>query len=34
MLVIAHRPELVQSADRVVRLVDGVAVPEHVGSAA
>ena len=25
MLVIAHRPELVQSADRVVRLVDGVA---------
>jgi ABC-type multidrug transport system fused ATPase/permease subunit len=34
MLVIAHRPELVQSADRVVRLIDGVAVPEHVRSAA
>jgi ATP-binding cassette, subfamily C, bacterial CydD len=34
MLVIAHRPELVQSADRSVRLVDGVAVPEYVGSAA
>jgi ATP-binding cassette, subfamily C, bacterial CydD len=34
MLVIAHRPELVQSADRLVRLVDGVAVPEYVGSAA
>ncbi len=28
MLVIAHRPELVQHAHRVVRLVDGVAVPE------
>ena len=27
MLLIAHRPELVQHADRVVRLVDGVAVP-------
>jgi ATP-binding cassette, subfamily C, bacterial CydD len=26
VLVIAHRPELIQSADRVVRLVDGVAV--------
>jgi ABC-type multidrug transport system fused ATPase/permease subunit len=26
MLLIAHRPELVQHADRVVRLVDGVAV--------
>ena len=26
MLVIAHRPELVQSADRVVRLIDGAAV--------
>jgi ATP-binding cassette, subfamily C, bacterial CydD len=34
MLVIAHRPEIVQSADRLVRLVDGVAVPEYVGSAA
>ena len=28
MLLIAHRPELVQSADRVVRLVDGAAVAE------
>jgi ABC-type multidrug transport system fused ATPase/permease subunit len=26
VLVIAHRPELIQSADRVVRLIDGVAV--------
>jgi ABC-type multidrug transport system fused ATPase/permease subunit len=34
MLVIAHRPELVRSADRVVRLVDGVAAPEDVRSAA
>ena len=34
MLVIAHRPELVQSADRVVRLVDGIALPEEVRSAA
>jgi ABC-type multidrug transport system fused ATPase/permease subunit len=34
MLVIAHRPELVRSADRVVRMIDGVAVPEHVRSAA
>ena len=29
MLVIAHRPELVEHADRVVRLVDGVAVDEQ-----
>jgi len=29
MLVIAHRPELVRGVDRVVRLVDGVAVPEE-----
>jgi len=28
MLLIAHRPELVQSADRIVRLVDGAAVAE------
>jgi ATP-binding cassette subfamily C protein CydD len=28
MLLIAHRPELVQHADRVVRLVDGVALTE------
>ena len=34
MLVIAHRPELVDSADRVVRLADGVAVTERAGSAA
>ncbi len=34
MLVIAHRPELVRSADRVVRLIDGVAVAEGVRSAA
>jgi len=29
MLVIAHRPELVQDAHRVVRLVDGIAVSEE-----
>jgi ATP-binding cassette, subfamily C, bacterial CydD len=34
VLVIAHRPELVQSADRVVRVIDGAAVPEPVRSAA
>ena len=34
MLVIAHRPELVESADRVVRLLDGAAVPEQIESAA
>ena len=34
MLVIAHRPELVQSADRVVRVIDGAAVPEPARSAA
>jgi ATP-binding cassette, subfamily C, bacterial CydD len=34
MLVIAHRPELVESADRVVRLLDGVAVPDRIRSAA
>ena len=34
MLVIAHRPELVRSADRVVRLVDGMAVPAEVRTAA
>jgi ABC-type transport system involved in cytochrome bd biosynthesis fused ATPase/permease subunit len=28
LLVIAHRPELVRDADRVVALADGVAVPE------
>jgi ATP-binding cassette, subfamily C, bacterial CydD len=28
MLLIAHRPELVQSADRIVRLVDGAAIAE------
>ena len=34
VLVIAHRPELIQSADRVVRLVDGVAVAAAVMEAA
>jgi ATP-binding cassette, subfamily C, bacterial CydD len=34
MLVIAHRPELVQHVDRVVRLLDGAASPEHARSAA
>ena len=34
MLVIAHRPELVQSADRVARVIDGAAVSEPVRSAA
>ena len=34
MLVIAHRLELVRSADRVVRLVDGVAVAADVRTAA
>ena len=34
MLVIAHRPELVQIADRVVRLIDGVAVPQEGSKAA
>ncbi|MGZ4330159.1 MAG: thiol reductant ABC exporter subunit CydD [Solirubrobacteraceae bacterium] len=34
MLVIAHRPELVRHADRIVRLVDGVAVPETERAAA
>jgi ABC-type multidrug transport system fused ATPase/permease subunit len=29
VLLIAHRPELVQAADRVVRLVDGVALAAH-----
>ena len=28
MLLIAHRPELVQSADRIVRLIDGAAMAE------
>jgi len=34
VLVIAHRPELAMSADRVVRLVDGTAVSEPVRRAA
>jgi ATP-binding cassette, subfamily C, bacterial CydD len=34
MLVIAHRPELVHSADRLVRLAGGVASPDYVGSPA
>jgi ABC-type multidrug transport system fused ATPase/permease subunit len=34
VLLIAHRPELVEHADRVVRLVGGVAVPEEERTAA
>lgn len=34
MLVIAHRPELVQHADRVVQLLGGAALPEGVRRAA
>jgi ATP-binding cassette, subfamily C, bacterial CydD len=34
MLVIAHRPELVQSTDRVLRLIDGALVPEDARVAA
>ncbi|MGA2014191.1 MAG: thiol reductant ABC exporter subunit CydD [Solirubrobacteraceae bacterium] len=34
MLLIAHRPELVDTADRVIRLIDGVAMPEQGGQAA
>jgi ATP-binding cassette, subfamily C, bacterial CydD len=34
VMVIAHRPELVMSADRVVRLVGGAAVPDPVRRAA
>jgi ABC-type multidrug transport system fused ATPase/permease subunit len=34
VLVIAHRPEVIGSADRVVRLLDGVAVDERVREAA
>ena len=34
MLVIAHRPELVRSADRIVRLVDGAAMIEDCRQAA
>ncbi|MBV9940691.1 MAG: thiol reductant ABC exporter subunit CydD [Solirubrobacterales bacterium] len=34
MLVIAHRPELVQSADRVVRLVDGTGIVEEAARVA
>ena len=34
VLVIAHRPELVRYADRVVRLVDGRIMPETAGVAA
>jgi ABC-type multidrug transport system fused ATPase/permease subunit len=29
MLVIAHRPELVRDADRIVRMIDGTAVSEE-----
>lgn len=34
MLLIAHRPELVESADRVVRLIDGVTIAEEARRAA
>jgi ATP-binding cassette, subfamily C, bacterial CydD len=34
MLLIAHRPELVQSSDRVVHLIDGVAMPKEGRKAA
>jgi ABC-type transport system involved in cytochrome bd biosynthesis fused ATPase/permease subunit len=34
VLVIAHRPEVVQSADRVVRLIDGGAAEARVREAA
>jgi ATP-binding cassette, subfamily C, bacterial CydD len=34
MLVIAHRPELVENADRVVRLIDGVTIAEQARKAA
>jgi len=34
MLVIAHRPELVRDADRVVRVIDGMAVSEERRQAA
>jgi ATP-binding cassette, subfamily C, bacterial CydD len=34
MLLIAHRPELVDTADRVIRLIDGVAMPEQGSQAA
>jgi thiol reductant ABC exporter CydD subunit len=34
MLVIAHRPELVQHADRIVHIAGGVAVPDAVRRAA
>jgi ABC-type bacteriocin/lantibiotic exporter with double-glycine peptidase domain len=34
MLLIAHRPELVRHADRVVRLAAGVVLPEEIRRAA
>ena len=34
MLLIAHRPQLIEHADRVIRLVHGVAVPEELRQAA
>jgi ATP-binding cassette, subfamily C, bacterial CydD len=34
MLLIAHRPELVRHADRVVRLADGAAAPRELAEAA
>jgi thiol reductant ABC exporter CydD subunit len=34
MLLISHRPELIENADRIVRLVDGAATPEATRQAA
>jgi ABC-type multidrug transport system fused ATPase/permease subunit len=34
VLLIAHRPELVRHADRVVRLLDGVAASVELAEAA
>jgi len=34
MLLISHRPELIEHADRIVRLVDGAAIPEATREAA
>jgi ABC-type multidrug transport system fused ATPase/permease subunit len=34
MLLIAHRPELVQHVDRVIRLANGIAVPQEHRQAA
>jgi len=34
ILLIAHRPELVQQADRIVRVVEGAVIPEPIRQAA